>query len=347
MDSRLSVGAAAAMSALPTGVDPVKDSFRTDGAAHRTPAVAAWSSPITTLNTPGGTPAASAICAMATAEKGVLMEGRRMTVQPAARAGATFRAGIAAGKFHGVSAAAGPTGAWRTTIRRSARIGGRTSPYARLASSAYHSKKSAAYTASPRPSPTGLPVSAVTTTPSADASATIIAAIFRTMAPRSNAVLAAHAGNASAAAATAAAVSAAPMSGTMPRGAPSAGFVTVYVAPDAAGTHRPLMYPTPVLTGNAAPPIRGTPPADTGASASPAPPPPPPPPPPPDDDDDDDDDRPRRAGSPTTRRARNRAIDHAMAGAVGPCRCGGNVVGLFTGGLGRRARGRRTRRPTP
>src|SRR6185312_15624697 len=67
-------------------------------------------SPVTTLKAAGGTPASSARAARARAEKGVAEAGFSTTVQPAAKAGATLRVIIAAGKFQGVMAATGPTG---------------------------------------------------------------------------------------------------------------------------------------------------------------------------------------------------------------------------------------------
>ena len=49
-------------------------------------------------------------------------------VQPAARAGATLRVIMAAGKFHGVTAAHTPTGSFFTTMSRSAQGEGIKSP---------------------------------------------------------------------------------------------------------------------------------------------------------------------------------------------------------------------------
>ena len=54
---------------------------------------------------------------MAIAVSGVSAAGLRTTVQPAARAGAILRVAIAAGKFHGVTSAATPTGWWVTIVR--------------------------------------------------------------------------------------------------------------------------------------------------------------------------------------------------------------------------------------
>ena len=60
-------------------------------------------------------------------------------VQPAARAGADLRVGIAAGKFQGVIPAATPTGSFVTRMRLSGHGDGIVSPYTRFASSPNHS----------------------------------------------------------------------------------------------------------------------------------------------------------------------------------------------------------------
>ena len=70
---------------------------------------------------------------------GVSVAGLSTSVQPAASAGPALRVIIAIGKFHGVIAAATPTG-WRTvSTRRPAAFVGIVSPYRRFASSANHS----------------------------------------------------------------------------------------------------------------------------------------------------------------------------------------------------------------
>ncbi len=62
------------------------------------------------------------------AESGVSSEGRQTMVQPTASAGATLRAIMALGKFHGVIEAATPTGCFSTTMRLSRWWPGMTSP---------------------------------------------------------------------------------------------------------------------------------------------------------------------------------------------------------------------------
>ena len=77
----------------------------------------------------------------AKADKGVSSAGLMMTVQPAAKAGATLRVIMASGKFQGVMAAHTPMGCLMTIKRRLLSHWGRVSPCTRLASSAYHSTK--------------------------------------------------------------------------------------------------------------------------------------------------------------------------------------------------------------
>ncbi len=98
----------------------------------------------TTFTTPGGTPASSRIDAMRSAVRGVSDAGLRTTEQPAASAGPILRVAIAAGKFHGVTSTATPTG-WCITRIRLLPLGAvSTAPNARTASSAYQRKNSAA-----------------------------------------------------------------------------------------------------------------------------------------------------------------------------------------------------------
>ena len=118
------------MSSFPTSVEPVKPSLRTIGfeVISRPIFGASSASPVTTLRTPGGSPASCASFATASAESGVCSAGLSTIVQPAAIAGAAFRVTIAAGKFHGVMPAVTPTGCFVTTTRRSDRYVGIVSP---------------------------------------------------------------------------------------------------------------------------------------------------------------------------------------------------------------------------
>src|SRR6201999_3191664 len=111
-ESRLRVEADSRARCLPTGVEPVKDSLRTRVSASQglTTDAARSREAGTTLITPAGMPALAARKASASADSGVSSAGFETTVQPEARAGAIFRASMAIGKFHGVMAAATPTG---------------------------------------------------------------------------------------------------------------------------------------------------------------------------------------------------------------------------------------------
>ncbi len=80
------------------------------------------------LRTPAGMPASSARTASAIAVSGVCSAGFETTVHPTARAGAIFRAIIAAGKFQGVIVPTTPTGCLMTIIRLSVDGAGMVSP---------------------------------------------------------------------------------------------------------------------------------------------------------------------------------------------------------------------------
>src|ERR1700724_269828 len=108
-ETRLTSPAAARITSLPTGVEPVKATFRTSGCrASADPASAPG--PGTTLSTPGGTPAAAASSARRRAVSGVADAGLTTTELPSARAGATFQVVIANGKFQGTIRPQTPTG---------------------------------------------------------------------------------------------------------------------------------------------------------------------------------------------------------------------------------------------
>src|SRR5207253_11385529 len=91
---------------------------RTAGCSHNTLPIAD-ELPVSTLNTPFGTPAFSASATSASAVSGVSLAGFSTTVQPAASAGDTFRVIIEEGKFHGVIAPQTPIG-WLIASSRAA-----------------------------------------------------------------------------------------------------------------------------------------------------------------------------------------------------------------------------------
>src|SRR5690606_22276596 len=66
--------------------------------------------PLTTLSTPGGSPASRARLASLAALSGAHSAGLWTTVQPAAKAGAIFQVESMKGVFHGVITPTGPIG---------------------------------------------------------------------------------------------------------------------------------------------------------------------------------------------------------------------------------------------
>ena len=66
--------------------------------------------PVSRLSAPSGRPASTRISASSTAEPEAAVAGFQTTGLPAESAGASFQAGIASGKFHGVIAQTTPTG---------------------------------------------------------------------------------------------------------------------------------------------------------------------------------------------------------------------------------------------
>ena len=128
----------------PTSVEPVKDSLRTRGSASIAPTTGPGLRVGSTFTTPSGTPALARMSATASADSGVSLAGLSTTVQPAASAGPILRVAIAAGKFHGVTRTATPTGWWVTRIRLAPDGAVVTMPSIRTASSANQRKNSAA-----------------------------------------------------------------------------------------------------------------------------------------------------------------------------------------------------------
>src|SRR6202023_3985267 len=99
-DNFLTVPAHCAINTFPISVEPVKETVRTIGLEVSSPPIS-LAAPVSTLNTPFGTPARSARSAKARAENGVCDAGFTTTVHPAPKAGPTFRVIMAKGKFHG------------------------------------------------------------------------------------------------------------------------------------------------------------------------------------------------------------------------------------------------------
>ena len=113
--TRLTVGAALRATSMPARVEPVNDTMSTSGwLAMAAPTVGP--SPLTRLNTPGGTPAASRISVQMRAENGAISEGFKTIVQPTASAGATLQAIWLIGQFHGVINPHTPIGSLVTSV---------------------------------------------------------------------------------------------------------------------------------------------------------------------------------------------------------------------------------------
>ena len=111
------LSAESAIRALPTPVEPVKESLRSLSSLIigpvTKPGLVVW----TTFITPFGRPMSSRTFTKSIEVNGVRAAGLRIMVQPAAMAGAILRVAIASGKFHGVINSDGPIGFFRTMIR--------------------------------------------------------------------------------------------------------------------------------------------------------------------------------------------------------------------------------------
>src|SRR5262245_34684294 len=84
----------------PVVVEPVNEIIRTSGCS--TSAEPVCLAPVTTFNTPEGSPASSNARANAAAEAGTSSPGFQTIVLPATSAGKIFHEGTAIGKFQGV-----------------------------------------------------------------------------------------------------------------------------------------------------------------------------------------------------------------------------------------------------
>ena len=195
--------------------------------------------PVTTLKTPGGTPASAASSASAKAVSGVCSAGLTTMVHPAASAGAALRVIMAAGKFQGVMAAQTPTGSFRTTMRPDACGAMKTSPLTRLASSANHSMKEPAYATSPLASASGLPSSRTISRARCSVLAATSSAQARRTADRSLPDRLRQAGSARCAASMASRTCPRLIAGTVATTSPVAGSSTSIVPDSPMSTQRP------------------------------------------------------------------------------------------------------------
>ena len=243
--------AASLSSTRPTSVEPVKESLRTRGSCSIAETTAPERRAGSTLTTPAGTPASSRIFAISSAVSGVSEAGLRMTVQPAASAGPILRVAIAAGKFHGVTSTAMPTGCCSTTILLAPDGAVMTEPEPRTASSAYQRKNSAAYAVSPRASGRALPFSSEMRWAISSRRSVISSNALRRISARSRGAVAAQPAAAASAASTAASASSTVPLATEVSTSPVAGSSTSNRPPSEAGTTLPPMQRSSGRSGSA------------------------------------------------------------------------------------------------
>ncbi len=113
--TRLTVGAALRATSIPARVEPVNDTMSTSGWLEIA-APTVGPSPLTRLNTPFGTPAASRISVHTWAENGAISDGFSTIVQPTASAGTTLQAIWLIGQFHGVIRPHTPIGSFTSMV---------------------------------------------------------------------------------------------------------------------------------------------------------------------------------------------------------------------------------------
>ena len=111
----MTVSAAPLATLIPALVDPVNDIMSIPGCEDiASPTVGP--SPLTILNTPAGTPAASITSAKRMAFSGAISVGFKTIVQPAAKAGATLHEIWLIGQFQGVIIPTTPIGSFLITV---------------------------------------------------------------------------------------------------------------------------------------------------------------------------------------------------------------------------------------
>ena len=156
----MKVGAQATEMRRPTSVEPVKETTLTSGCGT-SGSPTSPPEPMTTFQTPGGSPASSRTFASATTEAGVSVAGLITTVLPAISAAMPFHAGIAIGKFQGVTKAQTPIGCRTHIANLFGSSDGVVNPNRRRPSPAARNAMSIASWTSPRASARTLPISRV------------------------------------------------------------------------------------------------------------------------------------------------------------------------------------------
>src|SRR6185437_9053890 len=126
---------ASAWSQFPISHEPVKEIAFNEGAAiSALPSVPP--APATKFTTPFGIPALWQASTMRQALSGAAEAGFITTVLPQISAGASFHAGIALGKFHGVTKPTTPSGLRNANVWTRSRSEGTNSPFMRAPSPA-------------------------------------------------------------------------------------------------------------------------------------------------------------------------------------------------------------------
>ena len=219
---------------------PVKDTRATKGCeVNALPQGSPW--PVTKLTTPGGMPAASISVPNSSIAAEACSDSFTTIVFPAASAGPILTADRNSCEFHGTTAATTPKGSRRVNTIMSGLSIGRVSPWILSAQPAKKWKNSAMYLACQRVSFSILPVSIVSTVPSASDLSAKRSPSFRKHLPRCEGVIVAQGPveNARSAARTARSTSSAVASGISAQACPLVGLTLSKVAPSLAPTHSP------------------------------------------------------------------------------------------------------------
>ncbi len=107
---------------LPTALEPVKVTPAIRGSSRRASSISAVR-PVTTFSTPAGSPASCRARAKCSPESGVSVAGLKTAALPVASSGASLRAGVISGSFHGLITRMTPMGSRWVCVR----VSGRTS----------------------------------------------------------------------------------------------------------------------------------------------------------------------------------------------------------------------------
>ncbi len=231
--------AAPAATARPVAAEPVNVTCRTPGCEART--APSGSRPVTTVSTPSGRTEDSTDPSSRVAS-GVYGEGLSTTVLPAASAGANFAEASWSGKFHGTTAATGPSDRQRSSLRTEPSVIARGSG----AAAAKWRSRAAVRAISAYDSGRGFPCSRVSRgARSAPAASTASAAASRAAVRAAGS--ARQLRQASCARATAASTSRAPWSGASPNASPVAGSRTANRPPGGGPPEPSRLSSTPAV----------------------------------------------------------------------------------------------------